>query len=136
MDETKKGVSRRHFIETAAISGAGIAIVPRHVLGRGFTPPSDLLNIACVGIGGMGRNNMRAVGSQNIVAVCDVDWDVAGKSIDRFTQDLERRRNPPAAQAAQRGDDTRDPVRLGEPVETLERLVEQLPKAKRYSDYR
>ena len=37
MDETNKGVSRRHFIETAAITGAGIAIVPRHVLGRGFT---------------------------------------------------------------------------------------------------
>jgi predicted dehydrogenase len=139
MDEMKKGVSRRHFIETAAITGAGIAIVPRHVLGRGYTPPSDLLNIACVGIGGMGRNNMRAVASQNIVAVCDVDWDYAGKSIERFTTDLERRRNPPAAragQAAERGEENHDPARQGEPVETLQRLVEQLPKAKRYSDYR
>ena len=136
MDETKKGVSRRHFIETAAVTGAGIAIVPRHVLGRGYTPPSDLLNIACVGIGGMGRNNMRAVASQNIVAVCDVDWDYAGKSIDRFTQDLEGRRNPQPARAGQRADDSRDPVRQGEPIETLQRLVGQLPKAKRYSDYR
>jgi hypothetical protein len=64
MEDKDKGISRRQFIETAAITGAGIAIVPRHVLGRGFTPPSDLLNIACVGIGGMGHSNMRAVGSQ------------------------------------------------------------------------
>ncbi|HXT29647.1 MAG TPA: hypothetical protein VN716_10215, partial [Vicinamibacterales bacterium] len=75
MDEFKTdGVSRRQFIESAAITGAGMLIVPRHVLGRGFTPPSDLLNIAAVGIGGMGHNNLRAVSSQNIVAVCDVDW--------------------------------------------------------------
>src|SRR6185436_11421174 len=103
MDDTNKGVSRRHFIETAAITGARIAIVPRHVLGRGFTPPSNLLNIACVGIGGMGRNNMRAVGSQNIVALCDVDWGYAGKSVDRFTEDLAQRKNPPAGGRGGRG---------------------------------
>jgi predicted dehydrogenase len=142
MDDKSKGISRRHFIETAAITGAGIAIVPRHVLGRGFTPPSDLLNIACVGIGGMGRNNMRAVASQNIVAICDVDWDYAGKSVDRFKTDLERRVNPPAQTGGRGGGGqqqmgaVRDPVRAGEPVEVLQRLVEQLPKAKRYSDYR
>ena len=96
MEEKKAGVTRRAFIETAAATGAALTIVPRHVLGHGFTPPSDLLNIACVGIGGMGRNNMRAVASQNIVALCDVDWDYAGKSVDRFTQDLERARTPRA----------------------------------------
>ena len=141
MDETTKGVSRRHFIETAAVTGAGIAIVPRHVLGRGYTPPSDLLNIACVGIGGMGRNNMRAVASQNIVALCDVDWDYAGKSVDRFTADLEQRKNPPAGGRGGRGGQNAgqpntDPARQGESVEVLQRLVDQLPKAKRYTDYR
>ena len=99
MEDKDKGVSRRHFIETAALTGAGLTIVPRHVLGKGFTPPSDLLNIAAVGVGGMGRNNMRAVGSQNIVALCDVDWDFAGRSLDRFTTDLEQRRNPQAGGA-------------------------------------
>src|SRR6478672_5036191 len=94
MDEKDKGVSRRHFIETAALTGAGLTIVPRHVLGKGFTPPSDLLNIATVGIGGMGHNNTMAVGSQNIVAICDVDWDYAQKSIDRYAQQLEQRKNP------------------------------------------
>jgi predicted dehydrogenase len=143
MEDKDKGVSRRHFIETAALTGAGLTIVPRHVLGKGFTPPSDLLNIAAVGVGGMGRNNMRAVGSQNIVALCDVDWDLAGRSVDRFKTELEQRKNPQAggrggrgAQAAAPQAPNPDPVRRGEPVEVLERLVEQLPKAKRYSDYR
>src|SRR5256886_13131632 len=51
----KNGVTRRDFIKNAAVGGAGFMIVPRHVLGRGMTPPSDLLNIAGVGIGGLGR---------------------------------------------------------------------------------
>jgi predicted dehydrogenase len=139
MKERPSGISRRKFLQTAAATGAAFTIVPRHVLGKGFTPPSDLLNIACVGIGGMGRNNMRAVASQNIVALCDVDWDYAGKSVDRFTTDLERRRNPPASQNSQnrnQGNESRDPVRQGEPVEVYQRLVDQLPKAKRYTDYR
>lgn len=66
-------VSRRDFARTAALTGAGFAIVPRSVLGRGYQAPSDVLNIAVVGIGGMGGNNAQAVMSQNIVALCDVD---------------------------------------------------------------
>ena len=47
-------VSRRKFVRDAAIAGVGLTIVPRHVLGRGFQAPSDTVNIATVGIGGMG----------------------------------------------------------------------------------
>src|SRR5215213_8112011 len=137
MEDKNKGVSRRHFIETAALTGAGLTIVPRHVLGKGYTAPSDLLNVAVVGCGGMGRSNLRAVGSQNIVALCDVDWGYAGRALEQFPVELERRRNPqqrPAGQPAQ--SPQTDPVRQGEPVEVLQRLVDQVPKAKRYSDYR
>ena len=42
----KNEMTRRSFIEKAAVSSAAFTILPRHVLGRGFTPPSDLLNIA------------------------------------------------------------------------------------------
>jgi predicted dehydrogenase len=138
MTEKKAGVTRRQFIESAAATGAALTIVPRHVIGRGFTPPSDLLNIACVGIGGMGRNNMRAVASQNIVAICDVDWDYAGKSVDNFKHNLDQRLNPQTPPGQQnRGEEVvHDPARQGEPVAVLQRLVDQLPKAKRYSDYR
>jgi len=67
--------SRRQFLHSAAVAAAGVTIVPRHVLGgTGYQAPSDTLNIAGVGIGGMGRSNMLALASQNIVALCDVDW--------------------------------------------------------------
>ena len=46
-------VSRREFVTTTAAAAAGFMIVPRHVLGHGFQAPSDRLNIATVGIGGL-----------------------------------------------------------------------------------
>src|SRR6267143_4204597 len=47
-------IPRRKFLSQAAATAA-LTIVPRHVLGRGFVPPSDKLNIAGIGVGGMGR---------------------------------------------------------------------------------
>ena len=69
-------VSRRGFINTSAAAIAGFTIVPRHaVAGLGHTAPGDKLNVACVGIGGMGRVNIENVSkTENIVALCDVDW--------------------------------------------------------------
>jgi predicted dehydrogenase len=70
----KKKVSRRQFIETAALATAAFTIVPRHVLGgRGYKAPSDTVNIGCVGIDGKGTSDIRAVSGENVVALCDVD---------------------------------------------------------------
>jgi predicted dehydrogenase len=76
MDSTKDKsgeVSRRNFIKGATAATA-FTIVPRHVLGgAGFKAPSDKLNIACVGIGGMGKSNVERCETENIVALCDID---------------------------------------------------------------
>src|SRR5258705_1188818 len=70
---SKKRISRRRFVGDVA-TGLSFTIVPRHVLGRGFVAPSDKLNIACIGVGGMGANDVRGVGkTENIYALCDVD---------------------------------------------------------------
>ena len=62
-----------------AATTAAVTIVPRHVLGKGFVAPSDRLNIAGIGVGGMGRTNLLNLGlDNNIVALCDVDWGYAG----------------------------------------------------------
>lgn len=67
-------ISRRQFLGSTATAVAAFTIVPRHVLGGpGHVPPSDKLNLACVGIGGRGRADLFSVRSENIVAVCDVD---------------------------------------------------------------
>ena len=78
------GVSRREFVTRTAAAGAGLVIVPRHVLGRGFQAPSDTVNIATVGVSGMGSSNTNAVMSQNIVAFCDVDFGLLDNRIDRW----------------------------------------------------
>ena len=69
-------VSRREFVKTAGLSGLAATIVPRRVLGGpGYQAPSDTLNIAAIGAGGMGTSNMSQLTSENIVAICDVDYD-------------------------------------------------------------
>lgn len=59
-------------------------VVPRHVLGRGFVPPSDRLNIACIGVGGRGAWNVRGVASETLVAFCDVDDERAADTYRAF----------------------------------------------------
>lgn len=68
--------SRREFLKNTSLAAAGFFIVPRHVLGRGFTAPSDKLNIAGIGSGGKAEVNLPYAfnkGSDNIAALCDVD---------------------------------------------------------------
>jgi len=76
MKENLKNITRRSFIERSGAVAAGLTILPGSVIsGFGHRAPSDKLNIAVVGAGGMGNSNMRAVkGTENIVALCDVDW--------------------------------------------------------------
>lgn len=85
MSNTKN--NRRSFIKQTAVAVAGISIIPRHVLGQGFIAPSDKLNIAVIGGGGKGYSdaiNTWNNGANNIVAICDVDWNRANKVIDKF----------------------------------------------------
>jgi predicted dehydrogenase len=75
----KDGISRRVFVGGMA-AAASAMIVPRHVLGGpGYTAPSDKLNIAAVGVSGMGANNIRQCATENIVALCDVDDERSAK---------------------------------------------------------
>jgi len=137
----KNEVSRRTFLTKAAVGAAGLTIIPRHVLGRGFTPPSDLLNIAGVGVGGMGRSNLINLASQNIVALCDVDWGYADKGfarLDSEAQTLKTRieQGPPPAPAGQPPVEF-DRVKAQARLDGILRLKDaHLPKAKRYQDYR
>jgi hypothetical protein len=81
MKENSKKFTRRSFIGTTGAVAAGFTILPSSVIsGLGKRAPSDKLNIAVVGIGGMGNSNLKAVApTENIVALCDVDWGYAKK---------------------------------------------------------
>ncbi len=84
MQQQDGKLSRRHFMGAAA-AAAAFTIVPSHVLGgAGGTPPSEKLNIAGVGIGGMGGSNLRGCERENIVALCDVDWEYAAPVFKKY----------------------------------------------------
>jgi predicted dehydrogenase len=82
-----KKMDRRSFLQKSALMTAGVTIVPSVVMGKkfGYVAPSDKLNIAVVGIGGMGNANLDAVkDTENIVALCDVDWGYSKRVFDAY----------------------------------------------------
>ncbi len=78
MSQKQTKNDRRDFLKKSGSALAAVTIVPSHVIsGFGYPAPSDKLNIAGIGVGGMGRRNLRNMNSQNIVALTDVDWKYA-----------------------------------------------------------
>ena len=83
-----KTVNRRDFLKGAAGAGGAMAaftIVPAGVVGAAARKaPSDKLNIAGIGVGGMGGGNIRSCSRENIVALCDVDHRYAARTFKRY----------------------------------------------------
>jgi predicted dehydrogenase len=109
-----KKVTRRKFVADAGKIGLGVMIVPRHVLGGvGFQAPSDTINFAVVGFGGMGSENaLQLAKTENLVAFADVDFAFSEKKV--------------AENLKKDGKDNPDGIRL----------KEKFDKAARYSDFR
>ena len=80
--------SRRDFIRDAGIALAGLTVVPRHVLGgAGRIPPSETIQVAGIGIGGVGSGQITSISKQKgtrIAYLCDVDDVYAKRTYDRF----------------------------------------------------
>ncbi|MFQ5631644.1 MAG: Gfo/Idh/MocA family oxidoreductase [bacterium] len=84
-------MNRRTFIKSTLAATGAFTIVPRHVLGgAGYTPPSDQLTRAVIGVGGMGRVHLRYPGAK-LLAVCDVDalhlkeaLEIGGKDVKGY----------------------------------------------------
>ena len=84
---SKSSNNRRSFIKQSSIAAAGFFIVPRHVIGKGYTAPSDKLNIAAIGAGGKGNSDLFNAynnGVNNVVAFADVDWNSCAESAKRY----------------------------------------------------
>ena len=48
--------------------------------------PSERLNIGIVGVGGQGTENALELGSEHVVAICDVDFGVVHRRVqERLT---------------------------------------------------
>jgi len=146
-------VTRRSFVTTAAGAGAAFLIVPRHVLGRGFQAPSDLVNVATVGFYGMGAVNTRAVMSQNVVALCDCDLTLLDERLAAMAKEAAAPPREPSQGAAQTDGEMVNGFRTfglskaqaaanarwprQDARANLQRFVEhQLPKVQKFQDYR
>ena len=74
-------------MKAAGVAAAGITIVPRFVLGKGYRAPSDTLYIAGIGVGGKGESDIANFAKHpkaTIAFLCDVDDRRAEKSVKSF----------------------------------------------------
>jgi len=63
-------LSRRKFLGTMATAAAGLTIIPRHVMGgKGYTAPSDMLNVAGIGVGSQGGGDIQQICTPDIPIV-------------------------------------------------------------------
>jgi len=87
MDDIKarNKITRRKFLGGAAFSAATFMILPCSVLGlRGGTSANGKLNLAGIGVGGQGGNDIAAMAGENIVALCDVDRNYAAPIFKKY----------------------------------------------------
>jgi len=78
-----KNLSRRNFLGTVSAATAAFTIVPRHVMaGSGQKAPSDLINVAGIGIG--------AQGAGDISNICDPEVQVNRPPRTRTGQPLSK----------------------------------------------
>jgi predicted dehydrogenase len=143
MDESKKRMnvnnqlSRRQFVGAIGTSAALFTIVPRHVLGGpGFMAPSDMLNIAGIGVGGMGQNNLMSI--QTPAAMLE-QWKKDEAEAQNSNEDL----TPEQRERRERRRRWRQPKELANvyaicdvDLDYAKKTIESYPKAKVYQDYR
>jgi len=85
MNRSHGKLTRRNFVRNLGAGAAIFSVVPRHVLGgQGQPSANERINIAGIGVGGQGWSDIRAVGKENIVALCDVDTRQAAKAFEKF----------------------------------------------------
>ncbi len=83
---TNSKLTRRAFLAATTTSALAVGCAPRaprlsraRVIPRKLSP-NEKMNIAGIGVGGMGRGDIMNCRSENIVALCDVDWERAGET--------------------------------------------------------
>lgn len=74
-------INRRHFIKRTAAAGFFTGFITS---GLRAQSPNNKLNIAAIGIGGRGEPVIRRSAGDNIVALCDVDFNRGGETFKLY----------------------------------------------------
>ncbi|MFA6562284.1 MAG: Gfo/Idh/MocA family oxidoreductase [Verrucomicrobiia bacterium] len=77
-------LTRRAFLHTTAATATFTILPGRLLAGVRQLSPNEKLNVAGIGVGGMGKSNLRNLEKESIVALCDVDLNHAAKTIERY----------------------------------------------------
>ncbi len=67
-------VNRRAFISRLGMGATAAWTLPRFAIGKSGPSANSRINVACVGIGHMGSAAVKSSLTENLVALCDVDW--------------------------------------------------------------
>jgi len=67
-------MNRREFVSQVAVGAAGAMAFPYISRASHHAPAANKLNVACVGIGNMGNFAVKESLTENLTALCDVDW--------------------------------------------------------------
>ena len=86
-----KTFSRRQFLAGTATllvsAGCASGSVRKTTLAKsGFQSPNEKLNIASIGVGGKGFSDVVTCDTENIVALCDVDWRNAAGAFRKYSK--------------------------------------------------
>ena len=77
VERLERRFNRRRFLYGSAVfAGAGFIAGPSFLRGKEL---NEKLNIGMIGLGGKSSDNLKGVGGENIVALCDVD----GRSVEK-----------------------------------------------------
>ncbi len=76
-----KRSTRRQFISRSGAAAAFSLALPATSRAARKISPNEKLNVAAIGIGGMGAHNVSQCSDENIVALCDLDLGLSAKTI-------------------------------------------------------
>jgi len=147
-----KSLSRRDFIGKTTAAAAAFTIVPRHVLGGiGYTAPSDLVNVAGIGIGSQGGGDIQNIATPDVPI--QRSFNMSGFLIRRYAG-IQPQRGGGRPQRREAVEDSDSPVQMGAAEgpqafkhaniyalcdvdsEYAGHMFKGYPKAKQYADFR
>lgn len=83
-------MKRRHFIKTASLGNLGVLAVPSILPGSAWKGANDRVNVAVIGIHGMGQSHIQSYQNLNNVevrALCDVDTNLFPPNVRKYFTD-------------------------------------------------
>lgn len=85
---TRNDIPRRDFVRSAAAAGAASLVPASALAARPGRATQEKIDVACIGVGGMGERDVEGVAEAgfNVVALCDVDQERAEESYRRHPQ--------------------------------------------------